>query len=69
MDPDIGDKSRPGDAQEEPTLALWLETGSSPQSQSSGSELLASQPQPFTWQLDVEDDSDVIIEEYDSDAT
>uniref|UniRef100_A0A0P6IXY2 Cell cycle checkpoint protein RAD17 n=1 Tax=Heterocephalus glaber TaxID=10181 RepID=A0A0P6IXY2_HETGA len=76
MDPDSGDEALlgsgalptpDGDAQGEPQPAAQPET-SLPLSQSSGSELLASQPQPFS-KLDMEDEGDVIIEEYDSDGT
>lgn len=67
MDLDSGDEALPGG-----TLPAQLTDvhGEPPLSQSSGSELPASQPQPLASQLDMEDDGDnVIIEEYDSDAT
>lgn len=43
------------------------ETWSLPLSQSSGSELPASQPQPFSAQGDMEDD-ELVIEDYESDG-
>ncbi|KAM6224344.1 cell cycle checkpoint protein RAD17 [Rhynchocyon petersi] len=43
------------------------EAWSLPLSQNSGSELPASQPQPFSAQGDMEDDDDIIIEDYESD--
>ncbi|XP_010635606.1 cell cycle checkpoint protein RAD17 isoform X1 [Fukomys damarensis] len=80
MDPDSGDEALlgsaappardgDGDVPREPHPAAPLETWSLPLSQSSGSELPASQPQPFSSHLDTEDDDCVTIEEYDSEGT
>lgn len=47
------------------------EPWSLPLSQNSGSDLPASQPQPFSSRVDMEEEEeeDIIIEDYDSDGT
>ncbi|XP_051028429.1 cell cycle checkpoint protein RAD17 [Acomys russatus] len=75
MDPDIGDEfQRDGGepaqkAQSEPSQTAEPETWSPPLSQNSGSELPASQPQPFASKVDMEEEEeeDIVIEDYDSD--
>lgn len=52
----------------ERTQTAEPETWSLPLSQDSGSELPASQPQPFAAQKDMEEE-DIIIEDYESDET
>ncbi|XP_011371051.1 cell cycle checkpoint protein RAD17 isoform X2 [Pteropus vampyrus] len=56
------------EALDEPTQTADPETWSPPLSQNSGSELPASQPQPFSVQEDMEEDN-MIIEDYESDGT
>ncbi|XP_047411524.1 cell cycle checkpoint protein RAD17 isoform X1 [Sciurus carolinensis] len=74
IDPDIGDEAQLNGAQTteenqgEPTQTAEPETWSLPLSQNSGSELPASQPQPFSSQVDMEEE-DIIIEDYESDGT
>ncbi|XP_054434436.1 cell cycle checkpoint protein RAD17 isoform X2 [Pteronotus mesoamericanus] len=53
----------------EPTQTTEPESWSLPLSQNSGNELPASQPQPSSAQGDLEDDDDVVIEDYESDGT
>ncbi|XP_071064510.1 cell cycle checkpoint protein RAD17 isoform X2 [Dasypus novemcinctus] len=73
IDPDSGDEAqlKGGQPEEEapgePTQTAQPEAWSFPLSQNSGSELPASQPQPFSAQGDVEED--IIIEDYESDET
>uniref|UniRef100_A0A8C5L250 Cell cycle checkpoint protein RAD17 n=1 Tax=Jaculus jaculus TaxID=51337 RepID=A0A8C5L250_JACJA len=73
LDPDSGDegqfnrKGEPAEeTQREPTQIADPETWSLPLSQNSGSDLPASQPQPFSSKED-EEEEDMIIEDYDSD--
>nr|XP_019583608.1 PREDICTED: cell cycle checkpoint protein RAD17 isoform X3 [Rhinolophus sinicus] len=74
IDPESGDEAqlnggRPAeDALDEPTQTAEHETWSLPLSQNSGSELPASQPQPFSVQDDIEEE-DLVIEDYESDGT
>ncbi|XP_057597665.1 cell cycle checkpoint protein RAD17 isoform X2 [Hippopotamus amphibius kiboko] len=74
IDPDSGDEAqrsggRPAEeALHEHTQTTEPETWSLPLSQNSGSELPASQPQPFSAQGDTEEE-DMIIEDYESDGT
>ncbi|XP_059999045.1 cell cycle checkpoint protein RAD17 isoform X2 [Lagenorhynchus albirostris] len=73
-DLDSGDEAQLGGGQPaeealgERTQTAEPETWSLPLSQDSGSELPASQPQPFSAQRDMEEE-DMIIEDYDSDET
>ncbi|XP_059132208.1 cell cycle checkpoint protein RAD17 [Peromyscus eremicus] len=77
IDPDSGDEfQRNGgqpaqEAQGEPSQTADLEPWSLPLSQNSGSDLPASQPQPFSSKVDMEEEKeeDIIIEDYDSDET
>lgn len=79
IDPDSGDESlhsggQPAqDAQGHPAqTAADPETCSLPLSQNSGSDLPASQPQPFSSKVDMEEEEEeeeIIIEDYDSDGT
>ncbi|XP_021482341.1 cell cycle checkpoint protein RAD17 isoform X1 [Meriones unguiculatus] len=59
------------EAQGEPCQTAEPETWSLPLSQNSGSDLPASQPQPFSSKVDIEEEEEeeVIIEDYDSDET
>ncbi|XP_037657039.1 cell cycle checkpoint protein RAD17 isoform X1 [Choloepus didactylus] len=73
IDPDSGDEAQlnggqPADAAEALTQAVQPEALTLPLSQNSGSELPASQPQPFSAQGDMEEE-DIIIEDYESDET
>uniref|UniRef100_A0A671FZU2 Cell cycle checkpoint protein RAD17 n=1 Tax=Rhinolophus ferrumequinum TaxID=59479 RepID=A0A671FZU2_RHIFE len=74
IDPESGDEAplnggQPAEeALDEPTQTAEHEPWSLPLSQNSGSELPASQPQPFSVQEDIEDD-DLMIEDYESDGT
>lgn len=74
IDPESGDEAQlnggqpAGEALDEPTQTTDPETWSPPLSQNSGSELPASQPQPFSVQEDMEEDN-MIIEDYESDGT
>nr|XP_030700671.1 cell cycle checkpoint protein RAD17 isoform X2 [Globicephala melas] len=73
-DLDSGDEAQIGGGQPaeealgERTQTAEPETWSLPLSQDSGSELPASQPQPFSAQRDMEEE-DMIIEDYESDET
>ncbi|XP_067587001.1 cell cycle checkpoint protein RAD17 isoform X2 [Pseudorca crassidens] len=73
-DLDSGDEAQLGGGQPaeealgERTQTAEPETWSLPLSQDSGSELPASQPQPFSAQRDMEEE-DMIIEDYESDET
>ncbi|XP_006900091.1 PREDICTED: cell cycle checkpoint protein RAD17 [Elephantulus edwardii] len=73
IDPDSEDEAHLNEGQpaEEalggPAQTAQPEGCSLPLSQSSGSELPASQPQPFAAQGDMEDDDDIVIEDYESD--
>lgn len=79
IDPDSGDECLHGggqpaqEAQSEPAQTADPETWSLPLSQNSGSDLPASQPQPFSSKVDMEEEEeeeeDIIIEDYDSDET
>lgn len=83
IDPDSGDEflhtgGQPAqEAQGEPEPAQAAqnadpETWSLPLSQNSGSDLPASQPQPFSSKVDMEEEEeeeDIIIEDYDSEET
>lgn len=80
IDPDSGDEflhsgGQPAqDAQGQPAqTAADPETWSLPLSQNSGSDLPASQPQPFSSKVDMEEEEEeeeeIIIEDYDSDGT
>lgn len=75
MDPGSGDEAQfiggqaSEEAVEESTQTREPETCSLPLSQSSGNELPASQPQPFSAQGDMEEEEDMIIEDYESDGT
>lgn len=78
IDPDTGDEfqhngGQPAqEAQGEPSQTAEPETWSLPLSQSSGSDLPASQPQPFSSKVDIEEEEeeeDIVIEDYDSDET
>lgn len=75
IDPGSGDEAQfirgqpSEEAVEESTQTREPETCSLPLSQNSGNELPASQPQPFSAQGDMEDDDDMIIEDYESDGT
>lgn len=79
IDPDSGDEflhsgGQPAqDAQGHPAqTAADPETWSLPLSQNSGSDLPASQPQPFSSKVDMEEEEEeeeIIIEDYDSDGT
>ncbi|XP_021078639.1 cell cycle checkpoint protein RAD17 isoform X2 [Mesocricetus auratus] len=77
IDPDSGDELRHNGgppAQEvlgEASQTADPETWSLPLSQNSGSDLPASQPQPFSSKVDVEEEEeeDIVIEDYDSDET
>ncbi|XP_034379177.1 cell cycle checkpoint protein RAD17 [Arvicanthis niloticus] len=79
IDPDSGaELLRSGgqpaqEAQGEPAQTADPETWSLPLSQNSGSDLPASQPQPFSSKVDMEEqeeeEEDIIIEDYDSDET
>ncbi|XP_048662021.1 cell cycle checkpoint protein RAD17 isoform X4 [Marmota marmota marmota] len=72
IDPDTGNEAQLNGAQTteenqgEPTQTAEPEI--LPLSQNSGSELPASQPQPFSSQVDMEEE-DIIIEDYESDGT
>ncbi|XP_027945424.1 cell cycle checkpoint protein RAD17 isoform X2 [Eumetopias jubatus] len=74
IDPDSGDEAllnggQPAEeALGEPTQTAEPETFCLPLSQNSGSELPASQPQPFSVQGDMEEE-ELIIEDYESDGT
>lgn len=74
IDPDSGDEAqlnggqRAAEAPGEPTQMAEPETCCLPSSQNSGSELPASQPQPFSAQGDMEEE-ELIIEDYESDGT
>ncbi|XP_008837067.1 cell cycle checkpoint protein RAD17 isoform X2 [Nannospalax galili] len=71
IDPDSGDEAGLNGRKEagsELTQTADPETWSLPLSQNSGSDLPASQPQPFSSQGDMEEE-DIIIEDYDSDET
>ncbi|XP_004403473.1 PREDICTED: cell cycle checkpoint protein RAD17 [Odobenus rosmarus divergens] len=74
IDPDSGDEAllnggQPAEeALGEPTQTAETETCCLPLSQNSGSELPASQPQPFSAQGDMEEE-ELIIEDYESDGT
>eukprot|EP00069_Balaena_mysticetus_P015692 bmy_09386T0 len=74
IDLDSGDEAQPSGGQPaeealgERTQTAEPETWSLPLSQDSGSELPASQPQPFSAQRDMEEE-DMIIEDYESDET
>ncbi|XP_057645440.1 cell cycle checkpoint protein RAD17 isoform X2 [Chionomys nivalis] len=59
------------DAQGEASQTADPEPWSLPLSQNSGSDLPASQPQPFSSRVDMEEEEeeDIIIEDYDSDGT
>ncbi|XP_031216329.1 cell cycle checkpoint protein RAD17 [Mastomys coucha] len=71
IDPDSGDEFLHSGGQ--PAQTADPETWSLPLSQNSGSDLPASQPQPFSSKVDMEDEEeeeeDIIIEDYDSDET
>ncbi|XP_036062895.1 cell cycle checkpoint protein RAD17 [Onychomys torridus] len=77
IDPDSGDEfQRNGgqpaqEAQGEPSQTADPEPWSLPLSQNSGSDLPASQPQPFSSKVDMEEEEeeDILIEDYDSDET
>ncbi|XP_040478139.1 cell cycle checkpoint protein RAD17 isoform X3 [Ursus maritimus] len=75
IDPDSGDEAQLNGGQPaeealgEPTQTAEPETCCLPLSQNSGSELPASQPQPFSAQGDVEEEEELIIEDYESDGT
>uniref|UniRef100_A0A8C6ICP8 Cell cycle checkpoint protein RAD17 n=1 Tax=Mus spicilegus TaxID=10103 RepID=A0A8C6ICP8_MUSSI len=82
IDPDSGDESphsggQPAqEARGEPAQAAQNadpETWSLPLSQNSGSDLPASQPQPFSSKVDMEEEEeeeeDIVIEDYDSEET
>ncbi|XP_021063826.1 cell cycle checkpoint protein RAD17 [Mus pahari] len=79
IDPDSGDEflhSGGQPAQGEPAPAAQNadpETWSLPLSQNSGSDLPASQPQPFSSKVDMEEEEeeeeDIVIEDYDSEET
>lgn len=77
IDPDSGDEfqrheGQPAqEAQGEPSQTADPEPWSLPLSQNSGSDLPASQPQPFSSKVDMEEEEeeDIIIEDYDSDET
>ncbi|XP_028638895.1 cell cycle checkpoint protein RAD17 [Grammomys surdaster] len=80
IDPDSGDEflhsggQLPAqEAQSEPAQTADPETWSLPLSQNSGSDLPASQPQPFSSKVDMEEEEEeeeeIIIEDYDSDET
>ncbi|KAL1783113.1 cell cycle checkpoint protein RAD17 isoform X1 [Sigmodon hispidus] len=77
IDPDSGDefqrdRGQPAqEAQGEPSQTADPETWSLPLSQNSGSDLPASQPQPFSSKVDMEEEEeeDIVIEDYDSDET
>ncbi|XP_007538095.2 cell cycle checkpoint protein RAD17 [Erinaceus europaeus] len=75
IDPDSGDEAQLNggqpakEAMGEPTQTVEPETWSLPLSQNSGSELPASQPQPFSAQGDLDEEDIAIIEDYDSDGT
>ncbi|XP_034512209.1 cell cycle checkpoint protein RAD17 isoform X3 [Ailuropoda melanoleuca] len=74
IDPDSGDEAQLNGGQPaeealgEPTQTAEPETCCLPLSQNSGSELPASQPQPFSAQGDMEEE-ELIIEDYESDGT
>ncbi|XP_064452266.1 cell cycle checkpoint protein RAD17 isoform X4 [Mirounga angustirostris] len=74
IDPDSGDEAllnggQPAEeALGEPTQTAEPETCCLPLSQNSGSELPASQPQPFSAQGDMEEE-ELVIEDYESDGT
>ncbi|XP_012658194.1 cell cycle checkpoint protein RAD17 [Otolemur garnettii] len=73
IETDSGDEGLDGgqgaeEARGEPTQTSESETCCLPLSQNSGSELPASQPQPFSSQGDIEEE-DIIIEDYESDGT
>ncbi|XP_034870478.1 cell cycle checkpoint protein RAD17 isoform X1 [Mirounga leonina] len=74
LDPDSGDEAllnggQPAEeALGEPTQTAEPETCCLPLSQNSGSELPASQPQPFSAQGDMEEE-ELVIEDYESDGT
>lgn len=78
IDPDSGDELHSGgqpaqEAQSELAHTADPETCSLPLSQNSGSDLPASQPQPFSSKVDMEEEEEeeeaIIIEDYDSDET
>ncbi|CAH6787589.1 Rad17 [Phodopus roborovskii] len=77
IDPDGGDEFRHSggqpapEAQGEASQTADPETWSLPLSQNSGSDLPASQPQPFSSKGDLEEEEgeDIVIEDYDSDET
>ncbi|XP_049624722.1 cell cycle checkpoint protein RAD17 [Suncus etruscus] len=74
LDLDSGDEaqflSEPAkEASNDPTQGTDLETCLLPLSQNSGSDLPASQPQPFSTLEDKEEEEEMIIEDYDSDGT
>lgn len=77
IDPDSGDEFQRNEgqpaqeAQGEPSQTADPEPWSLPLSQNSGSDLPASQPQPFSSKVDMEEEEeeDIIIEDYDSDET
>ncbi|MEJ1275628.1 RAD17 checkpoint clamp loader component [Cricetulus griseus] len=77
IDPDSGDELQHNggppvqEAQGEASQTADPETWSLPLSQNSGSDLPASQPQPFSSKVDMEEEEeeDIVIEDYDSDET
>lgn len=75
MDLDSGDEAQLStgqpakEASSDPAHGTDLETCLLPLSQNSGSELPASQPQPFSAQDDTDEEEVMIIEDYDSDGT
>jgi cell cycle checkpoint protein len=68
MDPDSGDEARPAEETHREAAPAEPEAWSLPLSQNSGSDLPASQPQPLSSKVDMEEE-DMIIEDYDSDGT